>query len=121
MLSARPVVGSPNITAGLFQDLPSASVPAGGALLNLMSLPDLPRGLGRGASSSNIFRGVRVSAPDNTAVNAAVRALNLPASRDVKGQATYIPAMSDLLGNLPDTPFHNATRTRFQEILHGGR
>jgi hypothetical protein len=61
-----------------------------------------------------------VSAPDNTAVNAAARALNLPASGDVKGQATYIRAMSDLLGNLPDTPFHNATHARFQEILHGG-
>ena len=109
MLSARPVVGSPNITAGLFQDLPSASVPAGGALRDLMSLPDLPRGLGRGASSSNIFRGVRASAPANAAVNAAVRALNLPASGDVKGQAAYIRAMSDLLGNLPDTPYHNVT------------
>jgi hypothetical protein len=63
-----------------------------------MSLPDLPRVLWRGFSSSNIFRGVRASAPDNT----AVRALNLPASGDVEGQAAYIQAMSDLLGNLLD-------------------
>jgi hypothetical protein len=49
-------------------------------------------------ASSNIFRGF------------AVRARNLPASGDVEGQAAYIQAMSDLLDNLPDTPFHNTTR-----------
>jgi hypothetical protein len=52
-------------------------------------------------------------------VNATVRALNLPASGDIEGQAAYIQAMSDLLDALPDTPFHNATWARFQEILHG--
>jgi hypothetical protein len=73
----------------------------------------------RGLPSSNIFREVRASASDNMAVNATVRALNLPASGDIEGQAAYIQAMSDLLDALPDTPFHNATRARFQEYCMG--
>ena len=49
--SAKHAVVSLDVTAGLFQDLLSASIPALGALRNLMSLQDLPRGLGRGVPS----------------------------------------------------------------------
>ncbi len=105
----------PDVVTGVVQGLPSFQ--AWDPLHYLMSLSDLPQGLGRGLPPGlppGMFRGIRASTPVNMAMNAAVKALNLPASGHVEGQAAYIQAVSNALDALPDTPYHNATLARFQ-------
>jgi hypothetical protein len=82
-----------------------------------MALPDLPQAFR--PSSLPMYRACAAASPGAPA-NAAVRALGAPDSGDIKGQAAYLHAVSDALDALPRTPYHDATRARFRELLEGG-
>ena len=117
-LSARSaaVLPSGGVAGGVQEGLPRAPIYPG-SLRDLMALPDLPQAF---RPSSLPMYGTRAAASSGAPANAAVRALGAPDSGDIKGQAEYIQAVSDALDALPRTPYHDATRARFRELLEGG-